>query len=67
MVGIVGVPLNIKERVMTERETDERQSDKDAEGQRLAENEQEQPRTITEKVANKIEDLIPGDSDRDGH
>lgn len=42
-------------------------ADDDAEGQRLAENEQEQPRTITQKIGNAIEDLIPGDGDNDGH
>ncbi len=45
----------------------ERQTAEDAEGQRLAENEQEQPRTIVQKVANAVEDMIPGDSDNDGH
>ena len=48
-------------------QVDARQTDKDAEGQRLAENEQEQPRTILQKVANAVEDMIPGDSDDDGH
>jgi hypothetical protein len=37
------------------------------EGQRPANNEPEQPRTATQKVANAIEDLIPRDSDNDGH
>jgi hypothetical protein len=46
---------------------DRTESESDAEGQRLAENEQESPRTVTQKVANAIEDMIPGDSDRDGH
>jgi hypothetical protein len=46
---------------------DRTESESDAEGQRLAENEQERPRTVTQKVANAIEDMIPGDSDRDGH
>jgi hypothetical protein len=40
-------------------------SDEDA--QREAENDQEQPRTVTHRVKNAIEDLIPGDSDGDGH
>ena len=48
-------------------QVDERQTEEDAEGQRLAENEQEQPRTIFQKVANAIEEMIPGDSDNDGH
>ena len=43
------------------------ESEDDTEGQALAENEQEQPRTITQKIGNAIEDLIPGDSDKDGH
>jgi hypothetical protein len=43
------------------------ESDDDADGQRVAENEQEQPRTITQKIGNAIEDLIPGDSDENGH
>jgi hypothetical protein len=48
-------------------QVNERKTDKDAEGQRLAENEQEQPRTIVQKVANAVEDMIPGDSDNDSH
>jgi hypothetical protein len=39
----------------------------DAKGQTLAENEQEQPRSVIQKIGNAIEDLIPGDSDKDGH
>jgi hypothetical protein len=46
---------------------DEIESEEDAEGQRLAENDQQQPRTVTQKIGNAIEDLIPGDSDADGH
>ena len=45
----------------------ETKSEDDAEGQALAENEQEHPRTITQRIGNAIEDLIPGDSDKDGH
>lgn len=45
----------------------ETESEDDAEGQALAENEQEHPRTITQRIGNAIEDLIPGDSDKDGH
>ena len=48
-------------------EFDDFEIDEDFEGQRLAENEQEQPRTIAQKVANAIEDMIPGDGDNDGH
>ena len=40
---------------------------RDEDGQTLAENEQQQPRTITQKLENLVEDLIPGDSDKDGH
>ena len=43
------------------------ETEEDAEGQRLAENEQEHPRTIIQRIGNTIEDLIPGDSDKDGH
>lgn len=43
------------------------ESEDDVEGQRLAENEQEHPRTVIQKVSNAIEDIIPGDSDDDGH
>jgi hypothetical protein len=48
-------------------EDDSTESETDAEGQRLAENEQEQPRSIIQKIGNAIEDAIPGDSDNDGH
>ena len=50
-----------------EEDSSDIESADDAEGQALAENEQEQPRTITQKIGNAIEDLIPGDSDKDGH
>jgi hypothetical protein len=40
------------------------QDELDEEGQRLAENEQEHPRTVSQKIGDAIEDLIPGDSDR---
>jgi hypothetical protein len=43
------------------------ESKEDVEGQRLAENEQEHPRSIVQKIGNAIEDIIPGDSDNDGH
>jgi len=39
----------------------------DEDAQREAENHQEQPRTVTHGLKNAIEDLIPGDSDWDGH
>ena len=48
-------------------EDDWTENDDDAAGQRLAKDEQQQPHTATQKVANAIEDLIPGDSDHDGH
>ena len=48
-------------------EFDDPETDEDAKDQRLAENEQQQPRTIIQKVANAVEDMIPGDSDNDGH
>ena len=41
--------------------------DEDAAGQQIAENEQEHPRTIIQKVTNAVEDMVPGDSDNDGH
>jgi len=43
------------------------ESEEDEAVQRLAENEQEQPRTAMQKIANAIEDMIPGDGDGDGH
>jgi hypothetical protein len=43
------------------------ESNEDAQGQRLAENEQERPRSLPQKIANALEDMIPGDSDNDGH
>ena len=50
-----------------DHEFDDPETDEDAKDQRLAENEQQQPRTIIQKVANAVEDMIPGDSDNDGH
>ena len=50
-----------------DHEFDDPETDEDANDQRLTENEQQQPRTIIRKVANAVEEMIPGDSDNDGH
>lgn len=52
---------------MTDDLTSETESEDDAEGQKLAENEQEHPRSIIQKIGNKNEDLMPGDTDKDCH
>ena len=39
----------------------------DEKAQRKAENDQQQSRTVTTRIKKGIEDLIPGDSDGDGH
>ena len=54
---------------VNEPKSDDRETDEDGEGQRLAGNEQEHPRSIIQKLGNVIEDVIPGDgdSDNDGH